>query len=64
MPIRDWKCEKCGFILEDVYFHKESEVELPEKCSKCNKQVTWKRLSSLVGLVKVKDGTPRFHPGK
>lgn len=64
MPIRDFTCPECGFTLRDVYFHKESEVELPKKCPKCKKQAVWKRLSSMVGLVKVKDGTPRFFPGK
>lgn len=62
MPLRDYR-EKCGFILEDVYFQKESEVELPKVCPKCKKQATWKRLPANV-MVKIKGGTPRFYPGK
>lgn len=40
MPVRDWKCESCGYILEDIFFHKESELDLPD-CPKCKKHA-WK----------------------
>ena len=40
MPLRDYLCEHCGYLLEDVFFHKESELKLPD-CPKCKKR-DWK----------------------
>lgn len=63
MPVRDWRCDKCGYILEDIYFHKESELKLPKICKACKKQTTWTRLPASV-VVRVKGGTPKYHVSK
>lgn len=63
MPLRDYQCEKCGKMIEK-YFHKESEVDLPEKCPYCKKKTTWKRMPPMVAPGKVKGGTPKFYAGK
>lgn len=63
MPLREWKCIVCGH-LHEVFFHKESEVELPEKCPGCGKCTGWKRMPPFVAPGKVKNGTPKFFKGK
>ena len=43
-PLRDYKCLDCGFILEDVFFKRENDVEVPDKCPACNSRSGWERL--------------------
>lgn len=63
MPMRDWKCMKCGH-LEEIIFHKESEVEFPRYCPHCRKLPDWKRMPPMVAPGKVKNGTPKYHQEK
>ena len=59
-PLRDYRCEKCGYTKE-IFFHKESE--LGEICHCQCGGTKWKQMLPKFNF-KVKNGTPIFHGGK
>lgn len=47
MPMRDFKCSRCGFILEDIHFRtdREEDLTLPKSCPKCKaRKFEWIRM--------------------
>lgn len=46
MKIFDYECERCNFLLEDVYVHDENELH---NCTICHKPM--KRLPAIVRFV-------------
>jgi len=64
MPLRDFTCFHCGFMLKDMLCTKDGFVTLPVKCPNCKNAAAWKAEVSVPADPVVKGGTPKFHVGK